>query len=140
MQIFFSWCPQLCVDLLLPILSLRVTLLLKTSTACATSRLCCCREYNSTIIVKSDNVFIVPQPYVCLHINKYIRTDKLLPTLNRVMFFVIWPFCVTDAVFDSQVYNSEAGSGVYNSCSCSIYNNSSPWYRSHAASRVMSVQ
>ena len=32
--------------------------------------------------------------------------EKLLPTpntINIVRFFVIWPFCVTDAVFVTQV-------------------------------------
>ena len=50
------------------------------------------------------------------------------------MFSVIWPFCFIDAVFDTQVWNSEVDSIVYNSCSYSTNIDSSPWYRVHAVS------
>ena len=43
----------------------------------------------------------------------------------------MWSFCIIDAVFDTQILNTEV---VHNSCSCSIDINSSPWYRVHAAS------
>ena len=45
---------------------------------------------------------IVPQPYVRLHINEYIRSSCFLLQII-VMFFVIWPFSFTGAVFDTQV-------------------------------------